>query len=99
MNKELFRMENILCKHPVSFAEKMLVKEGGAVRYIEAMHNNEPCWYFLKLNPNNYSIYKLKRRNCQVMIKDFGDVILCGWGKHAPEIAKRIMRKRYSTNC
>lgn len=93
-------MNNVIpMQNAQSFAEKLVISEGGLVRYIEAVVENEPCWYFLKLIPAKYNEYKRKRRDGRMMVKEYGEVILCGWGENAPSIAKKIMKKRYAVAC
>lgn len=82
-----------------SFAEKIVENEGGLVRYIEAVEQGERCWYFLKLFPTKYSEYKRKKRDGRMMMKEYGEILLCGWGDHAPDVAKHIMHKRYNVAC
>jgi hypothetical protein len=82
-----------------SFAEKMIVNEGGLVRYITATEKNRPCWCFLKLSSSHYQDYKRKLKQGKMDIRDFGEVLLCGWGESAPSLALRLMQKKYDVVC
>lgn len=91
---------SIVSMHPATtFTQKIVENEGGLVRYITATENGKTCWCFLKLIPEKYREYKLGIRKDQMNIRDYGEVLLCGWGESAPEIAKRVMRKRYDVIC
>ena len=91
---------NVIAMEPKSsFTQKIVENEGGLVRYITATENGKTCWCFLKLIPDRYKDYKQNLRHDQMNIQDFGEVLLCGWGDNAPEVAKRIMRKKYKVVC
>ena len=89
----------VISNIPLSFAEKIIDKEGGLIRYITATKDGKPCWYFLKLHPAQYREYLKNLKLEQLNLNDFGEILLCGWGEHASSIAKKLMRKKYDVVC
>ena len=77
------------------FVEKMMMAEGGVVRFIRALEQGRPCWYFLRLSPQHYNHYKQALKQSNMDIADYGEIIHAGWGDSPSEITKTIMRKRY----
>ena len=77
------------------FLTDLLSREGGTVRYIKAVENGRPAWYFIKLSPMEYAQYKKALRTGSLDLKEFGEIILSGWGEEAPEDVKKDMQKRY----
>lgn len=81
--------------HPPAHVEKIMEKDGGLVRYLTATEQGKPCWFFIRLNPASYREYTRHLRHQSMNIRDFGVILLGGWGKTAPAYAVRLMQKKY----
>jgi hypothetical protein len=79
----------------MSFISQILSQEGGTVRYIKAVENGRPAWFFVKLNPEQYSQYKKAIKSRSLELKDFGEIIASGWGEEAPKDVIDELKRQY----
>ncbi len=86
-------------QQPQSFAQKLLVTEGGMVRLITANEKGKPAWFFVELNPAVYADYKRALRQDKMNIKDYGQILESGWGEMPPEEVTERMKDEYGVIC
>ncbi len=79
----------------MAHSAKLIGQEGGEVRYITAVENGRPAWYFLKLSPERYPEYKKRMQTGTLDLRQYGDILVSGWGEAAPPGVLMEMKERH----
>ena len=74
---------------------KILDERGSSVRFIRAIEQNMPCWFYLKINPVKLPEYERKMKEGAMNISDYGQILDSDWGVHPPADVASYMREKY----
>ena len=79
-----------------SFTLKILQERGGEIRFIRALEDGTPCWFYLKITPEKQSEYEAKLKSRAMDIRDFGTILESDWGDYPPADVVKFMRDEYA---
>ena len=80
----------------MSFAGKIIEKDGGLVRFITGVEAGKACWFFVEIDPLTYPDYKWHLRQGSMDVRDYGTILKCGWGDTPPQDIAQHMRQEYN---
>ncbi len=78
-----------------SFRQKLVQERGGAIRFIRAIEDGAPCWFYLKLNPEKLAEYEAGLKTGEMNVRDFGTIIESDWGDYPPRDVVAFMKDEY----
>lgn len=80
-------------------AEKFLLKivqeRGGEIRFIRALEDDKPCWFYLRLTPEKLTAYERALQQGDFDIRDYGTILESDWGDYPPADVVAFMRDEY----
>ncbi len=69
-----------LPKKSGSYASQFIKQEGGETRLLTAKEKGKPAWFVLQLHAALYQQYKSALRTGAMNIRDYGKILISGWG-------------------
>jgi hypothetical protein len=78
-----------------SFMLKVVDERGGAIRFIRAVEDGNPCWFYLRLDPVKAKEYQQKIQQGNLDIRDYGRILESDWGDYPTEDVVLFMKEEY----
>ena len=74
---------------------KILKERGEDIRFIRAVEEDKPCWFYLKLHPDKIVEYEAKMESGDLDIRDYGEILESDWGSYPAEDVVGFMKDEY----
>lgn len=78
-----------------SHVVKLVSERGGQIRFIRAMEQGQPCWFYLRISPQKLAEYERGLTLGALNIRDFGEILQSGWGAHPPQHLIEFMQETH----
>ena len=79
----------------MNFAGRIISNAAERFFYVTASDDNGQYWYFMFIPTSKFSSFKKFEAGHKVELTDFGDIIMCGHGSHAPDEIKAEIYRKY----
>ncbi|MDX1974363.1 MAG: hypothetical protein SFT92_01675 [Rickettsiales bacterium] len=79
----------------MAHSQKILRERGNEIRFIRAVEDDKPCWFYLKLDPSKVMEYEQKIKNGDLHVREYGHIIESGWGNYPPADVVGFMIDEY----
>lgn len=77
---------------------KLVVERGGEVRFIRAVEEGTPCWFYMRIDPVKLREYEAGIDNGTLNIRDYGQILQSGWGAYPPEDIAAYMLEKHEVD-
>ena len=79
----------------VAYAQKILQERGDAIRFIRAVENDKPCWFYLRIHPEKLVEYEQKLKTGSFNIREYGQILESDWGDYPEMDVIGFMKDEY----
>ena len=80
---------------PVPYMQKILQERGDAIRFIRAVEEDKPCWFYLRIHPEKLMEYEQKLKTGNLNVRDYGQILESDWGNYPEQDVIGFMKDEY----
>ena len=79
----------------LSHSQKILQERGDDIRFVRAVEDGSPCWFYLKLDPSKKLEYQKNLKSGDMNIRDYGTIMESDWGDYPPRDVVLFMKQEH----
>ena len=80
----------------MGFSDKIIKSRNHLLRIVTGKSGGREAWWILKLLPAKQEIYKIRVKQNEINLGEFGEILQKGWGSEPPENILNFIKAEYS---